>query len=920
MPLFAASRFATLWALVVPYLLPFGHSSLQLRRSFKAAISTTICFALTCITPVQLRLGKNSSYCAMLSVPLNPGRRLGGMVQVEILALFGLGAGVSFGVLAHFLAQRVYYATGSLQRGFGVIIVFELALLAAVGYIKSAAPRLFTFNFVFFMMAHFMMLDSLARPAREMAHDYAVPALVTVAVSALVNLVVLPEFGSTYLGSAVYDNVHELQVLLSSAAFFFLGLQDDDDELHPGKVHFGGLVGELRFLVAQKKRLRDGLSLCTAAMLESSYEISYSYMNPTEMKPVVDVLQRISTSTNALVTSCELALGIFAGPGSDPASAGGPSKYALAEKMDRQISKLRAHLQEKKHTMSPQQHAFNKELLLTFIRTVHEPVYQVTQLALEATNYAKCIIAHAYDVDIAATSGLFSVTTGPTFVPLNKKLRASIYELSLEKIDALVEDLGAANTAFESLVRAELGRVADTDLDLIYLIPQEEYFVLSLFILNFKETSVMVAEILRSARALLALRLRREARGVLRGRRLWFSILDVFANWGQYLSLGSDEPPEGDEAKIIETLQRGVRILAQGSKKRRQRRPTSSSRSSTTSSKYRGPAVLMRMPTALAAWTRAQALLLAAYEWSRRNSTHLCNALRLMLAVFLVSFPGYSASMSQWYRGMRGNWIGFAAFVALESNVGATLFVGCIRTLTVAIGSAWGYALYVAGGGGSNAYLMCALAFLGCLPMFYFQLFSSYGRAGIIGNISLIVVPLSTLTAGPGPASAILHNFAKRCVSILIGGSAAALANTVFFPQFARAQLGAQLVRALQGCQLVQAQLAVGLGGDQTAPAARLQSDVFARHWARAYRALETAETLVRIARRELPVWGSFRTPAKIYTEIIFVLRQILEQFYNMKFLRENYGYFGLDEWGSVSVFELMLFFSNILVEARCQL
>lgn len=74
-------------------------------------------------------------------------------------------------------------------------------------------------------------------------------------------------------------------------------------------------------------------------------------------------------------------------------------------------------------------------------------------------------------------------------------------------------ELAAANESFSTLVKSELSKISDKEFDLVYLVPQEEYFVLSLFLLNFRETALLVSQILSQVRTLLEIRQSRETHG-----------------------------------------------------------------------------------------------------------------------------------------------------------------------------------------------------------------------------------------------------------------------------------------------------------------------------------------------------------------------------------------------------------------------
>lgn len=866
-------------------LMPFGHTPIQLKRVFKAALLTTICFMFSCIDRVDNKLGNASYLCALISVSMHPGRRLGAMMQSLAFGLTAVLIGLPYSLFAHFCAKKTYDATNDLQKAYGIFVIFLFIVLCVFGYVRSVAPRFFSVVFVWFLICHFSFLLPITTSYRQIAYDYSVPFIIGIGLSFFVSVTVFPEFGSTYIGTTVLSAMHELQVMFSNTSYFFTSFDTDDP--HNVKEHSRKLAA----LLSQKKKVRTSLAACDATMLECTYEFSYSFMAPQELKSLLKKMRNLSVTVNALHVACELALGVFAGYQPEKDQVAFTDLKKDPDPMSSSHDIIESIKPEKEASYA------NKELLVEFIKSVNEPVHKVTEIALEALNETKCVLAYTYDAKVHSLK--FSNAVDATFVDLDHAEVHKKYEVSLEKIDKHLGELAAANESFSTLVKSELSKISDKEFDLVYLVPQEEYFVLSLFLLNFRETALLVSQILSQVRTLLEIRQSRETHGFF-GRKMWFSIIHVRHNWSKYLKTGTAELQEGETASIAATKQTSNDV---GESKPSYARNPGLRRQSSFDT-LASAAKDTKRATVERVLLKIRLRLIRVLDQLRERRLHLLNAFRTALTIFLVTFPGYSVHMRTWFNNTRGSWVGFAAIIALETNVGATGFGYVMRTISVVLASAWGYALYAAGNYGHDRYVMTVMVFIGVAPMYYMMLLSPHGRAFLIGVVSLVVVPLSTLR-NHGIPGTILINFGKRCVAMLVGGGAAMLVNVAVFPQKARVHLVNQLVIALKSCQLIQIQLALGINGENSGASrvSMVRSESrYNQYHRKAKSALAAADSLLKVAMTEPRLKGPFKTRADIYTEIIFVLHQILDRYNNIKFLRQQYGSAVLDEL-SVSAF-----------------
>lgn len=876
----------------------YGHDPTQLKRVFKACLLTSTCFAFSCIDPINSNMGVSSYLCSLISVSMHPGRRLGAMMQSLVLGLAGVAIGLPYTLFVHFIAKKVYSDEKDLQNVYGLFIVFDFFVLAMAGYVRSAAPRFFIFTFVVFLISHFSFLLPITTSLENLAHDFSVPLLIGIGLSFVINITIFPEFGSTYIGTTILSAVHELQVMFSNTSYFFVNL--DVDAPNMAKDY----ADKVAFLISQKKKVRGCFAQCVATMLECSYEFSYSYMAPQELKPLLKHLRSLNITTNALHVACELVLGVFVGQSQNS----GPYEFEfsdLEKKIEEDLQKFDDEdfseseedvFKDSKDLLKrlkphKEMDFSDRSMLLEFIHSIKEPVQDVTKVALNAVNQIKCVIAYTYDVGVEKVK--FSALNDVTFVSLDEESRKLKYQLTINQIDEYLMQLARVNQSFGTIVKRELSKISDQDVDYIYLVPREEYFVMSLYILNFREASIIISKILSEARTLLEIRMRREAKGW-SGRHVWFSNITKKKDWLKFLRTGSGDVQEGESASIIaikqdnedfNTKDDGVKRSSYGRLNR--------SNLSIFSEKRKKITLRMSINNLK---TKIRRALNSGLKFLSKRKIHIESAFRTTLVLMLLSFPGYSTGMHAWFTDVRGSWAGFAAFASLETNIGSTSVAAIYRIACVVVGSTWGLTLYVAGDYSADRYLMVAMIFMGAIPLYYFMLYSPYGRAGMMGVVSMCIVPLSTLR-NQGIAGTIFSNYGKRCVTIIIGGSAATLVNAIIFPQKARVILVDQIICALKYCQLIQLQLAIGLTTQAyQIPSMVKNEKLFDKYHKKARAALLTAESLISVAKQEPRLKGSFDMHAEIYGEIIFVLNQILDRSNNIKFLRQQYGSAVLDE------------------------
>ena len=140
-------------------------------------------------------------------------------------------------------------------------------------------------------------------------------------------------------------------------------------------------------------------------------------------------------------------------------------------------------------------------------------------------------------------------------------------------------------------------------------------------------------------------------------------------------------------------------------------------------------------------------------------------------------------------------------------------------------------------------------------------------------------------------------NFLKRWVAFMIGGIVALTVELVLLPVKARTRLVESLAAAIE--QINQMEMCIAAGIEQG-----VKIDVYAdtnklrfeNANGKANTALNAAETFLPFCSNEPRIKGSFEGLALIYTEILFVLHQIVDRMDNMLQLRTAYGSGPLEE------------------------
>lgn len=789
------------------------------QRITKATVNSTVAFIL-CLVPSTLSvLGGEPAMLPLISVMVHPGRRFGSMLEGIVFCSTGLLVGNAYSLLGRFIAQcilgnleylpdqeQLEYNYDRYRAALAVLAVFHILMLFFHGWMRVISHKFFGIVFPLFLVVHFTFTDNLNVSAGTIAKNFTVPFFVGIAISLACNLVIFPEFGSSYFGTSMSDILNELHETLDYTLRFF----------NQKSTNYTQEQVTLAQLIKKKTTLRSKLNATQGVLKECTYEISYSYCSPSQAKPLIEILKTQLSYTCALINASQL------------------------------------------HYTTAMNNSDNDQLENVLSRT-DDPLFKLHQSISRCLYIVKLSIAQSYDVKV-------SKMAQPEYF--------TIEEIDMTKVNfesevrTLARDLSMLDLSF----RKEFTLLSNEFEN--YLTPNDNMFILSSFLMNLKETTNSVINMMNVANNILQVRLKREKKGIF-GRRIWMPFIKsredlkgwFEANHGDFFNSNESASLNGAPSMRIYT---GDVVEPEKSH--------SDDESTTVLSTNEEKKNFL---DSLIVW------LLKLYH---SHSAHIRFGLQCAVALTLATFPMFVPEARHWFVDIRGPWIGFVCILVVEPEVGSTFFVFFLRGVGVISGAAWGYLSYVAGDNQNNPYLETVVTVIGAIPGFYFFLGTPYIKAAIIGVISIYIVILSAALPSEVGGS-ILVNFGKRCLAMIYGGAVALICQIGFFPNKARDELIKEVVYSTGNISKILLLYAAGLDGETVQVS--LSEKRF--HTLQRLSSL-TSASLIRAdayrisAKKEPRLKGSYHQIEKIFFEIIFILRQILERVENIVQLRRSYG------------------------------
>lgn len=143
------------------------------------------------------------------------------------------------------------------------------------------------------------------------------PILTAVAIVLLVNVIVFPEFGSTYLGTTTIETLQKTVEVQKSASALFVAYASSSKPSSGASSTVESKSNDtlLKELTASKAELRKKVAGCKAALVECSFELAFSVLAPWELKPIASKgIKKLVSNTVSLVGACESEYALLGRP------------------------------------------------------------------------------------------------------------------------------------------------------------------------------------------------------------------------------------------------------------------------------------------------------------------------------------------------------------------------------------------------------------------------------------------------------------------------------------------------------------------------------------------------------------------------------------------------------------------------------
>ncbi|KAH6958257.1 hypothetical protein DER45DRAFT_612779 [Fusarium avenaceum] len=896
------------------------------KQIIKCSIACTLSI-IAVITPrADQALGTATFLAPMATTFAHPGQRLGVMIESLLMVLLGSLLGLGWSILGIFLASLI--SEENLTAAYAIRGIFLAVASMLHGYIRSASPRVFLFVAFFLISCLVVLLHSNPQVSWKLFINVYYPILIGCGISFFVNLLMFPELSSSYLGLSTIDALCETMDTLTRATHWFVtpggNSYEELDQITLTMTHTAkslpikpkqkngcvrkflsrlskpfpnpfrppqnrykastepvGLTN-LSSLAKKKDKLRARLARCKAAQREVNYELSISALPPSSMKPLSTLqMGNLVQNTITIIGACENKYVVLENDDRYEDDDVSSSERSSSEHAGiRRMNTFDNYVQKVEQAKPVREiEASSANLLESIVERIREPVREFEAQMKEAVRLVIVCVAYCYDVRWL-----------PSGAPAPKGIH-------LEELDFRIDLFIEAITNFDSSCTMELRRSAmDKSGHSIDFMPRLETFLISSFVLGLRQSATQVLQMLKHVRKTVEQRKARKNRA-----SVWFP---QHTNIQQWLTSGGEsdgfvlpqaarkqarrgKASPGSKSKVhtqhggkdgkpvlakVIDEEKGIRFAEPESQM--SQRNVIESKQETERPDTMATSKLLKI--------RGKAADIL--EWIQ-DSEDLLYACKLTVALLLLSWPALTSSYGEWYQLIRGIWAPMQLFLVFEVAIGTSFHVFFVRLAGVIFGCTIGYLSYLIGSGSRVAMVLILIA--GIIPSFYIQLGTKYVKAGMVATVSMVVVAIGTMN-GSGPA---LDNFYKRLTAFVIGGIVALVVELVLYPVRARDRLVESLSASVKQIENMQYAMAVGLDSpikpDFRDPGLHKRF-VHARNKARG--ALAAAETFLPFCSTEPRLKGSFKPLRFLYTEMVFVLHQIIDRMDTAVLLRKEYG------------------------------
>lgn len=915
------------------------------QRIVKASVAGIIAVIIAILPQVIAAYGLNTYLIPMVTVFCHSGQRTAKVVETLLLVLLGSLVGLGWSILGLHLSTLVEPDSASSS----IRAVFFLVAVLVHGFVRSSTPRLFVSVWLLLVASATTLIGSATEVTLSVFTSIYWPILTGGAVVFVVNIGLFPEMSTSFLGSSTIKTLDDTVRTVERAAFWFITPGGDSAEAkkkqadsrgkdrkrkkktwlrtfladfpNPFKTTGGGgssspavNLTTLSSLAGQKSKLREALIRCKSAQDEVNFEASISPLPSQHLKPISKrYMSSLVQNTVTIIGACENKYVLLnTALAEQRIEEGLPPRPARSREVPAPVAPSILHKVAEDDEHGDSENSFqtridnvkplreiesgSADVLESVLKRLRKPVEEFMVAFKDAASLAITCIAYCYDV--------------PSLPDGIQKPRGIV----IEEVDIRIDCFADALARFDKRSTQELKMAVVGESGRgIELMPRMEMFLVSSFLLGFRQASTHVLQMLRCARELVDQRRKRNDRS-----RLW---LPHYTELRQWLATAGELDAmvlPGRARREVRTGKMSEPTPSTGSsdsstddltfqKKKEDEEDPAGLRGSANSGHPQKQGLrdvtdkLHRQPVGLMGKVRVGAA--DALEWAQ-HSDDLIYALKLAIAVFAVSWPSFVPSWRAWFGEVRGIWAPLQLVLVFEVSIGTSIFIFLIRLFGVIFGCVMGFASYEVARG-HRAAMVVVLA-LGIIPCVYIQIATKYVKAGMIAITSMCVVamgmcpwisPIFVLTTLTRPSAAVNHlgpaydSFYKRFVAFLVGSLAAIMVEVFIYPVRARDRLLESLAASVRQVQNMHSAVSVGIDGrlEPNFHSERSHSR-FDHARDKAQASLSAAETFLPFCLNEPRLKGSFRPLEPIYREIIYVLHQIIDRFDDVVELRKAYG------------------------------
>ncbi|KAI1432811.1 hypothetical protein GGR50DRAFT_672215 [Xylaria sp. CBS 124048] len=849
----------------------------------KKALSTTIVIIIAVVPAIVKVYGKFTFLGVIASVFGQPGHRFGKMIESVSSIALGTLLGLGWSNLGLYLSSLVVARDTS--AAWAIRAIFFTCAVIIHGVLRSSAPRLFVLIFFFFLMNLTILTNPEKTVTLSAFKEVIYPVFTAIAVIFLVNVLLLPQFASSYLGACTIETLTRTIDSFQMAGDWFMSQTEaGEEEKTPQEMRT-----RLTVLADEKPKLRACLVNCKTAQAESNFELVLTVLPPSSLKPIsVTMMTRLVQITISLINACESKSTLARYDETKDAPGGPDDERVAGSRFDVHSTshdESTARRRRGRGFMKPVREIESSDIdtLEHIMSRIRQPAKDMYRQIREAVLLTTSALAYCYDISRSAPS--------PP-IPFN---------VSLTDMDGSIEKFTRALATFnvDSAAALEIAAVATDGRDSIgHDSTRMETHLAASFLISISQTAKHVLEILRHTRTLVEMRQNRHDRRHLHWPRL---------SWKKWLVSGGEQDGNVLPENARKEARTGYGIVADGNGE--------------DESADDGSAGLPRsLPDEESNWSRVEELQPQAGQRSgiearqrppRSNtlrirgvaadavefflrSDHLGFALKMTIAALLVTFPAFIPSLNNWYVSVRAIWATLQLVLLFEVSIGTSIRGILVRALGAIYGCTVGLIAWEIGQG--NLVVLVVILAIGLLPAAYIQVATSYVKVGFISMISLSIVGISTVVRTNN------HDlpwqiYLKRLLSFLVGGSVGVLVQMILFPIRARDRLVESLASTISQVSIMQSGMAVGVDSPSIIDTKSqvLESDIEGTK-EKAQQALDAARTFLPFTLTEPRIKGSFKEQALIYGEMINVLFQIIERMDNMLHIRKLFGSTVLEE------------------------